>query len=862
MIAWVTWISRHRTALSILAALALAVFGMFAVHRLMLEVHPQDVALAFHALRPWQLFIALSLTVLSYGILTLYDVLALRIIGKPLPYKTAALASFISYTLSHNLGLAILTGGSARYRVYSAAGLSAADIARVFAIASMTFWSGVIVLAGGALLLHAAPLSLLAFSVSILAQRWIGALILGSTIASFIYLSGMRKSLKISKLHVALPTSRQAICQIAIAGFDLAFASAALFVLVPGAAIHAFPLFFLAYALAVIIALVSHVPGGIGVFEAVILAVSPATSRPDMLAALVAYRILYYLIPLGVAAVLLAIHERRIWRQPLSNALDLTQSALASVAPLVLAALAFIGGGVLLISGSLPAIPQRLHLLRDIVPLPFIEASHIGASLAGTCLLLLTPGLYRRLDGAFILTRAMLLGGGLFSLLKGFDYEEAIILLTIAGLLQWMRRAFYRRTALTADILSPSWIAAILGAIALSFWIGFFSFKHVAFQSDLWWEFAWRGDASRFLRAGFAAAVLLVGAILVWLFGPATRQPFVDDQPPDQMAAFGECNRTDALLAMTGDKRFIASPSHKSFLMYQVQNNSWIVMGDPVGPKEEWPDLLWTLRNRADAAQGRLLLYQITTNTIPLAIDLGLQLVKYGEEAKVQLDQFRLDGPEGKSLRYATRRAEREGAVFEIIKAADSAALMPSLRAVSDAWLQSKGQSERAFSVGRFEPEYLAQFDIAVVRKQGRIVAFANIWATTNHAELSVDLMRHTGDMPYGTMDFLFVHLMQWGKDQGYRCFNLGVAPLAGIEARRLAPIWARAGAFLYRHGDSFYGFEGLRAYKDKFTPVWEPCYIAGPMGLGLARGLIDLQALVGGGRRSAARRVTLALVA
>jgi phosphatidylglycerol lysyltransferase len=111
-------------------------------------------------------------------------------------------------------------------------------------------------------------------------------------------------------------------------------------------------------------------------------------------------------------------------------------------------------------------------------------------------------------------------------------------------------------------------------------------------------------------------------------------------------------------------------------------------------------------------------------------------------------------------------------------------------------------------------------------------------------------------------MDFLFTHVMQWGKEQGYDWFTLGIAPLAGIEARRLAPIWARAGAFLYRHGDSFYGFEGLRAYKDKFSPLWEPRYIAGPMGLGLARGLLDLQTLVGGGRRSAARRATLALVA
>ncbi len=112
--------------------------------------------------------------------------------------------------------------------------------------------------------------------------------------------------------------------------------------------------------------------------------------------------------------------------------------------------------------------------------------------------------------------------------------------------------------------------------------------------------------------------------------------------------------------------------------------------------------------------------------------------------------------------------------------------------------------------------------------------------------------MRHLAEMPYGTMDFLFVQLMQWGRDQGYRWFNLGMAPLSGIRSRRLAPMWARIGALLYRHGDAFYGFEGLRAYKDKFSPTWTPRYIGAPPGLGLARG--DDRPADAGGRRLAQR--------
>jgi phosphatidylglycerol lysyltransferase len=142
----------------------------------------------------------------------------------------------------------------------------------------------------------------------------------------------------------------------------------------------------------------------------------------------------------------------------------------------------------------------------------------------------------------------------------------------------------------------------------------------------------------------------------------------------------------------------------------------------------------------------------------------------------------------------------------------------------------------------------MAYFDCAVVRWQGKIVAFANIWKTQDRSELSVDLMRHREDMPYGSMDFMFVHLMQWGRAQGYAWFNLGMAPLSGLDARRLAPFWSRLGAMLYQHGNALYSFEGLRAYKEKFSPEWDARFVAGPQGVTFARTLIDLQALIGSG--------------
>jgi phosphatidylglycerol lysyltransferase len=776
-------------------------------------------------------------------------VLALRLVGRPLPWRTAALASFISYTLSHNLGLSLITGGSARLRIYGAAGIPPADVARIIAIASLSFWGGLLAASSAALLAHRGPLDLAGLHLPVAVQRAGGGGILAlAAVAILLCARSRRRAVRLWGWDLPLPGPGQALAQIGAAALDLAFASGALFVLVPGADPHTYPLFVLGFALACIAAMLSHVPGGLGVFEAVLVATLPGRGAV-VLAALIAYRIIYYLIPLALAGVLLAVEEGRRSRKPLIRTLAGAQAVARAVAPVFISLLVFLGGVVLLVSGSLPALPGRLHLLRRLAPLPFIEASHFSGSLIGTALLLLAPGLYRRLDGAFIITRALLVLGAAVSLGKGLDFEEAVILLLLAGLLQWTRGAFYRRTALTSEPISPRWVMMILLALALSTWIGVFAYKHVEYSSDMWWRFAGRADASRFLRASLGAAILAVGWAVWRLLSPGRPQAQPETLAPGVAeAALAESARSEAMLAFTGDKRFLASHAGDAFLMYQVRGRSWIVMGDPVGPYQAWPELLWAIRAKADAAQGHLLLYQVTQDLLPLAIEMGLQIVKYGEEACVDLDRFSLEGGEMRKLRQGVRRAEREGARFQIVPAAALPAIWGELKAVSDAWLGAKRQSEKGFSLGRFDRAYLSRFDFAVVRDEaGQIVTFANIWAMPNRSELSVDLMRSREPLPYGTMDLLFVQLMLWGRAQGYRRFSLGMAPLAGIEARRLSPGWAKAASFIFRHGERIYGFEGLRAYKDKFHPCWTPRYIAAQRGFGLLRGLIDLQALIAG---------------
>ena len=300
--------------------------------------------------------------------------------------------------------------------------------------------------------------------------------------------------------------------------------------------------------------------------------------------------------------------------------------------------------------------------------------------------------------------------------------------------------------------------------------------------------------------------------------------------------------------ALVGDKRLLFPPSGDAFVMYQVSGRSWVALGDPVGPAAREEELVWAFRELVDLRGGRTVFYQVSGRALPLYIDLGLSLIKLGEEARVPLADFQLEGSARADLRQSRRRAQRDGASFQVVPAGAVAPLVPRLREISDAWLDEKATAEKGFSLGAFSERYICEFPVAIVRSEGEIVAFANLWGTASLEELSVDLMRFSPDAPRSAMDYLFIELMLWARAQGYRWFNLGMAPLAGLENRALAPLWHRLGSFLFRHGESFYNFEGLRKYKAKFDPVWEPRYMASPGGLHLPRVLLDVSTLISGG--------------
>ena len=177
-------------------------------------------------------------------------------------------------------------------------------------------------------------------------------------------------------------------------------------------------------------------------------------------------------------------------------------------------------------------------------------------------------------------------------------------------------------------------------------------------------------------------------------------------------------------------------------------------------------------------------------------------------------------------------------------------AILDELKQVSDSWLAHHNTREKRFSLGAFEPDYILSQPVAILRKDGKITAFANLMVTDTKKEATVDLMRFSPDAPRGSMDFLFVSIMQHLREAGYESFNLGMAPMSGMSKRDAAPVWDRIGSTLFEHGERFYNFKGLRAFKAKFHPKWEPRYLAVQNGADAALALMDATVLISGGVR------------
>ncbi len=847
-------LSRLTQNITQLLPIGLFACALYIVHNELKAHNLSDILASLQATPARIVIAAFVLTAINYLVLAGYDWLALRFTGHTqIPVPKMIAAALLSYAITNNTGHAWAAGGSIRFRFYSKWGIPGWDILKISLFQTVTYLLGAVSLGlvGSLLLPHYLSKNIQEPQ----AIHWVSLICAAALLAYWITVWLWRKPLLIRGFELYLPSPGMTFWQTLVSSVDVLLSSLVLWVLLLGKVDVNFGAFVVVFVVAQVVGVLSQVPGGIGVFESAFLwLMSDINAREQhliLIGALLLYRVIYYFVPLLMAGFCLMVYEIYNRRKLLVETSNAMRPVLSAIVPQLYSVILIFSGGMLLVSGATPADPKAMDWLQIWMPLPIIEFSHLLGSVIGLSLLFLSRGIRLKIDAAWygsILTLALGIAASLF---KGFDWQEALLLAFMLLLLLPTKVCFQRSSSLLHMPFSRQWIGMIAILLLASTWIGFFAYRDVEYSHDLWWQFSFEGDAPRFLRVLLLTSVLAVAYVLFRLFSVAPpkslEKPSV--QELDEVTKIiNQAEDTTGYLALLGDKYLFWNGDRSAFIMFNVASKFWIAMGDPVGNKNSVEDLIWTFREQADKNGAKTVFYQAGEAFLPYYLDLGLSFYKLGEEAKVNLATFTLQGKKRDSQRGARNQFSKLGFSFGILTGIQVEQALPELRQISDYWLMGKNTHEKGFSLGFFDEAYLRRTDIAVIRDQAdKIVAFANLWQTTDKQELSIDLMRYNPDIPGGVMEFLFVELMLWGQQQDYQWFSLGMAPLSGLERRPLAPLWHKIGTIIFDQGDEFYNFEGLYNYKAKFNPVWEPRYLAAPSAFSVPFVLMTVTRMISG---------------
>ncbi|MEC6999579.1 phosphatidylglycerol lysyltransferase domain-containing protein [Brucella abortus] len=322
-------------------------------------------------------------------------------------------------------------------------------------------------------------------------------------------------------------------------------------------------------------------------------------------------------------------------------------------------------------------------------------------------------GLFHPVERAWVAAMVLLLCGAVFSIAKGLDWEEASILCLFALSLWGFRDSFYRRPIAGPFELSWNWIATVGTTVLVSTWLGFFVYRHIEYSSDLWWDFAWNGNAPRFLRATVLvfAVVAAVGLHSI-INRHGQRRRKVDHSIPDAVPALvARCPHTDAAPCHAGRQAISAGARRQRVHHVCAVGRSLIALDASLSAMPKRARNLPGLSIRLPTVWRCALSSMVSARkACRFFLDMGLIALKLGEVARVDLTDFSLEGPRRQPFRLCRPQGGQGWADLRDYPCCGRAPLIPRLRAISDAWLDHKSGSEKGFSLGYFNDEYLKAF--------------------------------------------------------------------------------------------------------------------------------------------------------
>ncbi|EKN69813.1 lysylphosphatidylglycerol synthetase [Neobacillus bataviensis LMG 21833] len=751
-----------------------------------------------------------------------YDVILVKILGFKMPIKELVKKSFIANTFSNLIGFGGLVGATLRTYFYHEAEADKKILVKKIASVSLFYLTGI---------------SLLAWTVLISYQRtpllhdkkWLlwAVAVVGLYLPIFIsiyFIQRKKRAESMIEFGMALK-----LIMVSLLEWIAIFLAIWLLCLILKISID-----FAGLVSVLIVAscagIISMIPGGLGSFDLVFIWGTHVLGVPEeqVVVLLLFYRIGYFILPFLLGLVLFIMDFWNRWNQSWN---DVPNAILGRISHILLTFLVFLSGLVLLLSAAVPGIIGRLKIAQEFLSFPIMNISHQLSVATGFILLGLSRGIQYKEKRAYHLTLVVLIFAALFTFLKGFDYEEALYILIVVLLLSASKKRFYRERFVL------NWGKTIFD-IGM-FVVITFMFVLIGYLNLPSSEIKMNPKLSPYLIKDYrdlfkSAGIGLVIAMFLFFFGYLFRRNrkwelktsiTQEEKIMDHLDHYNGTVLTH--LIFLHDKFIYWNKKDNVMFAYQAYADKLVVLGDPIGDHDELPLAIEEFRETADLHGYTPVFYEVSEKMLPFLHENGYDFFKLGEEAYVDLEGFSFGGKKMKGARAVKNKFERENYQFEIVSPPFHADLMKELKDISDEWLQ--GRTEKGFSLGFFDETYLNKAEIAVVRaNEVGILGFVSLMPVYDQNQtISLDMMRFKKDSPNGTMDFVFLSLFEWAKEQGYQSFIIGMAPLSNVGLSKFSFLSEKVASQIFLHGQFFYSFQGLRKFKDKYADMWLPKYLA-----------------------------------
>jgi len=563
-------------------------------------------------------------------VLTFYDRLATIYAGKRVSYARSAFASFCAYTLAHNLGFAAVSGAAVRYRLYSNWGLTPPQIAKVIAFCSLTFGLGGMSLGG--VILFVEPTAVPWFGTHL--ARWalyVAGVLLWAIVGTYIFLSTRYPVLHVRGHVIELPGWKMALVQVLLATVDVAVTASIFYALLPHAPGLTWLRFLAVYLGSYAAGLVTNVPGGLGVFDAVVLlSLSAYLPAPTVLSATLVFRLYYYIIPLFLAGALFAGHEVVLRGRGIAKAGQVPGAVSTRWGESDFAVAASVGGvaicgAILLAIGLVDTHPDFSWMDPGLAAFASSAGQYVP-SLIGTALMVLAVGLSQRVTLAWGATIVMLLAGAAVTALQGEPDWVPGLLVVAALSVAPFRDVYFRQARLISHTLRPGTLLPLLGLLGSVVWLANFEPKVRMLSQTSWWAVVLSGQAPNSVRAAVGLAVLLLLAALWGVIRPGRviAQPW-NAESRLRYAAMGALPPPEADGLVMGEAGRAGMP-------FRRVKGVLLGMGDPAGAESDRISTIWRLRDLAQQEGRDAAVWRAGPDLLKVYGDLGLTALPLGAD--------------------------------------------------------------------------------------------------------------------------------------------------------------------------------------------------------------------------------------